>query len=145
MEEVVTTQEPAQKPQQLTRAQIGQMRRRYITIMHGVVKACGHKAKFSATKIPRSNCVECWRAYFMTSVDLESIHVVLTQRGAKELIKQKGIKFVKAFHGFLAACLLPALASETNNTPAGEPAKIDGGTFANGNQGTEVQNPSITE
>ena len=111
----------------LTRKQLGQMRRRYVTINHGRVKACGHKAKFSKDKQPNSNCMECWKAYFMTSVDLEGVHVILTQKGAKELIKQRGKKFAKMFHGFLSACLLPALAAEANT--AADPAQIQGGTF----------------
>jgi hypothetical protein len=72
--------------------------------------------------------MECWKAYFMTSVDFEGVHVILTQKGAKELIKQRGTKFTKMFHGFLSACLLPALAAEADT--AAEPAKIEGGTFA---------------
>jgi hypothetical protein len=69
----------------------------------------------------------------MTQCDLDSLHVILTQQGAKELIKQRGVKFVKSLHGFLASCLLPTLINEVNKAiPAGEPAQIQGGTFANG-------------
>jgi len=119
--------------QELTRKQLGQLRRQYVTINHGRVKACNHLAKFSATQPPRGNCVECWKAWFMTQCDLDSLHVILTQQGAKELIKQRGVKFVKALHGFLASCLLPTLINEVNKAiPAGEPAQIQGGTFANG-------------
>ena len=119
--------------QELTRKQLGQLRRQYVTINHGRVKACNHLAKFSATQPPRGNCVDCWKAWFMTQCDLDSLHVILTQQGAKELIKQRGVKFVKALHGFLASCLLPTLINEVNKAiPAGEPAQIQGGTFANG-------------
>jgi len=119
--------------QELTRKQLGQLRRQYVTINHGRVKACNHLAKFSATQPPKGNCVECWKAWFMTQCDLDSLHVILTQQGAKELIKQRGVKFVKALHGFLASCLLPTLINEVNKAiPAGEPAQIQGGTFANG-------------
>jgi hypothetical protein len=104
-----------------------------VTINHGRVKACNHLAKFSATQPPKGNCVDCWKAWFMTQCDLDSLHVILTQQGAKELIKQRGVKFVKALHGFLASCLLPTLINEVNKAiPAGEPAQIQGGTFANG-------------
>jgi hypothetical protein len=86
-------------------------------------------------------------AYFMTSVDLEGIHVILTKQGVRALTAQRGTKFVKHFHGFLASCLLPALNAEINNKelPAGEPAKIIGVNFANGIQRIEVQDPSIAE
>jgi hypothetical protein len=75
------------------------------------------------------------------------VHVVLTKQGVRALIAQRGKKFAKMFHGFLSACLLPALAAEINNKeiPAGVPAKIEGGTFANGNIGQEVQDPSVTQ
>ena len=134
VEDTVTVAEVAKEvatppaPREYTRKELGQLRRQYVTINHGRVKACGHKAKFSKDKQPNSNCMECWKAYFMTSVDLEGVHVILTQKGAKELIKQCGTKFAKMFHGFLSACLLPALAAEANT--AAEPAKIEGGTFA---------------
>ena len=141
-DDCVTVAEVAEKvadppaPKEYTRKELGQLRRRYVTVVHGTVKACGHKASFSKTKQPTSNCVECWKAYFMTSVDLEGIHVILTKQGAKELIKQKGVKYVKHFHGFLSACLLPALAAEVNNKIV-EPAKIEGGSFANGATGNK--------
>lgn len=128
--------EPAVAPEQLTRKQIGQLRRQYLTIVHGTVKQCGHKAKFSKDKAPNSNCVHCWEAYFMTSVDLDGIHAILSTKGAQELIKHRGTKFVRMFHGFLSARLLPALAAETS---VESPAMIQGGTFGNGQQGTTVQ------
>ena len=120
----------------LTRKQLGQMRRRYVTINHGRVKACGHKAKFSKDKQPNSNCMECWKAYFMTSVDLEGVHVILTQKGAKELIKQRGTKFTKMFHGFLSAKLLPALNAEAAKQEQG--VTIEGGTINDGNRREET-------
>lgn len=103
-----------QKPPELTAKQLGQLRRQYFTVVHGRVKACGHKAKFSKTQQPNSNCTDCWTAFFMTSVDLEGVHVLLTQRGVPELVKQRGKKFVKMFHGFLSSRLLPTLAAEVN-------------------------------
>jgi len=52
---------------------------------------------------------------------------VLTKQGVRALIAQRGKKFAKMFHGFLSACLLPALAAEANT--AADPAQIQGGTF----------------
>jgi hypothetical protein len=108
---------PAAPPEKLTAKQIGQLRRQYMTITHGTVRACGHKAKFAKDKDPGNNCVSCWAAYFATSVDLEFIHTVLTTKGVKALIAMKGTKFTKMFHGWLASCMLPALAKEIKETP----------------------------
>jgi hypothetical protein len=118
-------------PEVLTRKQIGQLRRMHITVNHGVVKACGHKAKFRKDHEPNNNCVHCWAAFFATSVDLDLIHAVLTQKGGKALVAMKGTKFTKMFHGFLSSQLLPALSAEINNAPQTDetPATIVGGTF----------------
>jgi len=118
---------PAAPPEKLTRKQLGQLRRQYVTIVHGTVKACEHKAAFSKDHDPKNNCVDCWSAYFATSVDLEFVHTVLTTKGVKALVAMKGTKFTKMFHGFLSSQLLPALAAEINKET---PAQIVGGTFA---------------
>jgi len=118
-------------PAKLTRKQLGQLRRQYLTTVHGTVRACGHKAKFAKDKDPKNNCVSCWSAYFMTSVDLEFIHAVLTQKGSKALIAMRGIKFVKMFHGWLSSNLLPALSAEINGKFEEEQARIEGGSFDN--------------
>src|SRR5271166_6250957 len=104
---------PDAPPQELTRKQLGQLRRQRLTVTHGVVKSCGHKAKFAKDKDPGNNCVKCWEAYMATSVDLEFIHTVLTTKGVKALIAMKGKKFVRMFHGFLSSKMLPMLAAET--------------------------------
>lgn len=136
-----STEEPeptAAPPEKLTRKQLGQLRRQYLTITHGTVKACEHKARFSRDHDPNSNCVDCWSAYFATSVDLDFIHTVLTTKGVKALVAMKGTKFVRMFHGFISSQLLPALAAETNAKPQDEaPATILGGTFGT-NEGSEV-------
>lgn len=117
---------PAAPPEKLTRKQLGQLRRQYMTINHGTVRACGHLARFSKDHDPKNNCIDCWQAYFVTSVDLDLIHTVLTQRGVKALIAMKGTRFTKMFHGFLSSALLPALAAEIDKEL---PAQIVGGTF----------------
>jgi hypothetical protein len=105
---------PATKPAQMTRKQIGQLRRQYFTVTHGTVKACGHKAKFSATKQPANNCVDCWTAFFATNVDLLGVHKLLTDKGVRGLEKQYGTKFMRNFHGFLALYLKEQRDAETN-------------------------------
>jgi hypothetical protein len=110
-----STEEPeptAAPPEKLTRKQLGQLRRQYLTITHGTVKACEHKARFSRDHDPKSNCVDCWSAYLETSVDLEFVHTILTTKGVAELTKIKGKKFVRMFHGWLSSQLVPALSEE---------------------------------
>ena len=133
---------PAAPPEKLTRKQIGQLRRQYLTITHGTVKACGHKATFSKDHDPKNNCIDCWSAYLETSVDLEFVHTILTTKGVAELTKIKGKKFVRMFHGFLSSQLLPALAAEIDKEL---PAQILGGTFGNDSAGNEVQATSIAQ
>jgi hypothetical protein len=108
------------KHQVLSRKQLGELRRRYLTIVHGVVRACGHKAKFSSTKQPTNNCVDCWTAYFASTdatgkpiVDLLGVHKLLTEKGVKGLESQYGTKFTKNFHGFLALYLKQQASPET--------------------------------
>lgn len=142
-ETVAEPEAPAAPPPTLTKKQLGQLRRQYLTVVHGTVRACGHKAKFDKTKQPGNNCVHCWGAYFATSVDLEWVHAVLTEKGVPELVKQKGLKFTKMFHGFLSSSLLPALAAETL-VPA-DPTIIEGGTFGDTSNGSEVQADSSAQ
>ena len=103
---------PAAPPEKLTRKQIGQLRRQYLTITHGRVKACDHLARFSKDHDPKNNCIDCWSAYLETSVDLEFVHTILTTKGVAELTKIKGKKFVRMFHGWLSSQLVPALSEE---------------------------------
>ena len=133
---------PAAPPEKLTKKQLGQLRRQYVTITHGTVKSCDHLARFSKDHDPKNNCTGCWGAYFATSVDLEFIHTVLTTKGVKALIAMRGTKFTKMFHGFLASQLLPALAAEVDKEL---PATIVGGTFGNSTAGNEVQTDSIAQ
>ena len=150
MEELTQTMDPSQLepeapaalPEKLTRKQLGQLRRQYMTITHGHVRACNHLARFSKDHDPKNNCVDCWSAYFATSVDLDLIHAVLTTKGVKALVAMRGTKFTKMFHGFLSSQLLPALAAETQ---VETPAMIQGGTFGNSTAGNEVQTTSITQ
>lgn len=149
-DEMLDEAAPPAEPEKLTKKQIGQLRRQYVTTVHGTVKACNHKAKFSKDKQPGNNCVHCWQAFFMTSVDLDFIHAVLTQKGGKALVALKGTKFVRMFHGFLSQKMLPMLNAEIDKEVATaigveDPAKVIGGTFGNNTAGNEVQATSIAE
>jgi hypothetical protein len=154
LNEVVAPTEAAKPVPQpkLTAKQIGQLRRLHITVVHGTVTACGHKVKFDEVHMPTNNCVDCWTAYFMTNVDLEGIHIVLTKKGVRALTALKGTKFVKMFHGFLSSKLLPMLKAETEQLVPADPTVIVGGiNGGNGsteasNQGTEIcSNQSAVE
>ena len=114
--------------QELTRKQLGEMRRKYVTHVNATVKACGHPVKFDQTTQPHNNCIECWSAYFLTAIDLEGVHVVLTKQGVRALIAQRGAMFVKMFRGFLNARLMPMLNAEAAKQEA---VTIEGGTIAN--------------
>ena len=138
LQETAEPEAPAAPPEKLTRKQLGQLRRQYMTITHGTVRACGHLARFSKDHDPKNNCISCWGAYFSTSVDLDLIHAVLTTKGVKALVAMKGTRFTKMFHGFLASQLLPALAAEIDKEL---PAQIVGGTF---DRNREVQSVSPT-
>ena len=137
-QEVAEPEAPAAPPEKLTAKQLGQLRRQYVTVTHGRVRACGHLARFSKDHDPKNNCIDCWSAYFATSVDLDLIHAVLTTKGVKALVAMRGTKFTKMFHGFLSSQLLPALAAEIDKEL---PAQIVGGTF---DRNREVQSVSPT-
>lgn len=114
--------EPKPKPQVLTRKQLGQLRRQFITVVHGTVRACGHKAKFDTGRQPGNNCTDCWTAYFMSGdskgkpyVDLDAVYKVLTEKGAKGLEKVYGTKFMRNFHGFLATILRNGATKQEGN------------------------------
>lgn len=99
-----------EQPKPLTRQEIGKLRRLYITIMHGTVRACGHK--FDSKRQPKTNCEYCWEAYFMTAVDTAAIHDDLMKRGKKGLQSVYGNVFTKQFGKFLMAQLTQE--TETN-------------------------------
>ena len=86
-------------PKPLTRKEIGRLRRRYTTVVHSTVKACGHK--FNPKTQPRTNCEACWEAYFMTAVDTAAIHDDLQKGGKAKLITVYGKVFTKMFGRFL--------------------------------------------
>ena len=142
LQEVAEPEAPAAPPEKLTAKQLGQLRRQYVTVTHGRVRACGHLARFSKDHDPKNNCIDCWSVYFATCVDLDLIHTVLTTKGVKALVAMKGTRFTKMFHGCLASQLLPALAAEIDKEL---PAQIVGGTFGNDSAGNEVQATSSAQ
>lgn len=106
-------------PKSLTRKQLGQLRRQYMTVVHAQVVKCGHS--FNPNRIPSRNCVECWEAYFKTSVDLVQLHEQITlPEGIRLITNMRGEKYVKAFKRFLDNEL--SMADTVN--PAVDPDKV---------------------
>jgi hypothetical protein len=97
MDLAATTPVPEQP--KLSRKQIGQMRRRYMTTVHSTVVACEHK--FNTNRIPSNNCFWCWQAYFKTSVNLDVLRQILILEGPTGLNTKYGEKYVKMFKRFM--------------------------------------------
>ena len=90
------------KAPEYTRKQIGEMRRRFITVVHDTVSSCGHKFRKDAQ--PKNNCFDCWYAYFKLGVNMADIHQQLSipKFGVMVVTREYGAKFVKMFRRFLA-------------------------------------------
>lgn len=88
----------------LTKKQLGELRRAYITMVYGTVRACGHK--FDPKRQPKNNCQSCWEAYFMAAVDTAAIHDDFQKGGKARLRSVYGDKFTKNFGIFLENQLL---------------------------------------
>ena len=89
-----------------TKKEIGQMRRRYITVQNSTVVTCGHKFKTDGST-PSTNCDDCWSAFFKVNPELiERIHNILRTSGAGVLMATMGRKFVKKFMRYLTAELV---------------------------------------
>lgn len=93
---------PQAKP---SRREIGEYRRRYVTVTHPEVVACGHK--FSGQVPNQSNCYFCWESWFKLNPDLDKLHQILSDEGPKGLEKKYGSKVVKAFKKFLQEEFMP--------------------------------------
>jgi hypothetical protein len=89
-----------------TKKEIGQMRRRYVTVQNSTVVTCGHKFKTDGST-PSTNCDDCWHAFFKVNPELiERIHNILRTSGAGVLMASMGRKFVKKFMRYLEAELV---------------------------------------
>jgi hypothetical protein len=87
-------------PRKITEREIRKLRRLYITVVHGKVRACGHG--FNPNTTPSHyNCLDCWEAYFMMSTDTAAIHDDFMKGGKQALINAYGAKFVRHFNIFL--------------------------------------------
>ena len=129
-----------------TKKEIGQMRKRFFTIQHSTVTACGHKFKTDGST-PSTNCDDCWWAFFQTSPELlERLHNVLRTGGPSVLIATMGRKFVKKFGKYLET----VLHTEQEERQDGISEETEGGgdslreTLSTPEHGGEVQvSPSL--
>lgn len=93
---------PATPKKDYSRAEIGKMRRQFMTIQHGKVVACGHA--YVPSSDPRFNCEDCWVAHFMTQEGLlRGVNAIVRTFGIPQLKKTRGERFVKHYERFLAA------------------------------------------
>lgn len=101
-------------------------------LQHPVVITCGHK--LDLRKFPdRSNCWECWRAFFESNPEgVSSVHELLLNGGTKAVTAIHGKKFVKAFGKFLQKQLLKQYASKEVQA-------------ASGIEGNQLSVPDITQ
>lgn len=90
----------APKPE-LSKQQIGKLRRQFHTQVYGRVAKCGHQ--FHPTDQPRTNCTDCWEAFFRVHTGVvQGVQSILSAFGEKELVNAKGTEFVKRYKKFAA-------------------------------------------
>ena len=110
-------EKPPEQPKQpeLTRKQIGELRKRFLTREYSRVIACGHK--FIPDSMPHNHCDDCWEVFFK-SIDLVEIHDAL-QVSIPAVIALHGEVFVKQFRRFLKLQLEanPITVEEHGSTP----------------------------
>jgi hypothetical protein len=85
----------------LSRAEIGKLRRKFLTKNFGTVTKCGHK--FHPTDEPHTNCIDCWEAYFMEQEGIRiGVESIVRSFGIEQLVKVRGKNFVKMYTRFVA-------------------------------------------
>lgn len=90
---------PTPAPPKFTPKQIGKLRRQFITVTHGTVNACKHK--FHPTNEPRTNCDNCWEAYFRVQTGVvKGIQSIVNALGEAELVKARGVKYLRRYKEF---------------------------------------------
>jgi hypothetical protein len=95
-ESVTPTPTPEAASKKITEQEMRAMRRQFVTIRLGTVRACGHK--IDSSKPPKNNCEWCWEAYFKTNDNmLVTLHEFLVTRGLPAFRAQFGNKLVKHF------------------------------------------------
>lgn len=124
-----------EKPKQPTRKELGQLRRRFITVVQLTVIKCGHKLK--QDKQPNGNCVYCWEAFFHTVANLDELAESLRTHGVQKFVAKYGEKFTKNFRGFVAQQLMSSQPQPTEVEIEGEKLAIEGSSIS-ATEATEI-------
>lgn len=98
----INSDHPDLQKKELTKKDIGNIRRMYFTVKHSIVEECGHK--YNDLQEPHNNCPHCWFSFFNSHGDMVKLadEVFHEQNGTKLLAKLKGDKFVKMFTHFMS-------------------------------------------
>lgn len=138
-----------EEPKELTEKDFRKLRKLYITEAHARVAACGHR--FHPTNEPRTNCANCWFAFFQVHGELtKSVDEFFRTLGRDALIKMRGKTFTKNFTRFMA--LLAQIQKEQNESsvtgasPSSEPeagADSPSEQSTDSGSGSGIQSPAV--
>lgn len=95
--------ELAPPKKELTKYDIGRLRRQFFTIQNPVITSCNHKIRHDSEP-SEVNCQDCWFAFFQHYGKVTQLaDEVYALHGKQELIRLKGQKFTKYFLRFMGA------------------------------------------
>lgn len=134
--------EPQTQTARPTRKEVGEYRRRYVTIKYPTVIACDHK--FTG-RVPSLNCEDCWYAWFKTAANITEMHTLMVEGGQSALISKYGKKVAKAFRSFLQQELLPERNDGVQEEDGGsQGASSEGGSTDDERGEAETSGSSIS-
>ena len=89
-------------PQQITEAQLRQLRGKYFTVTHKRTPECGHHLDMINEPTFR-NCEYCWFSFFTTHGELVNVtHEAFQEHGAAFVDKLRGRKYRTMFTRFMS-------------------------------------------
>lgn len=147
LDQVMDQLDPSLKvPKPPTEAQFRLARKIYWTQQYKTVDACGHK--FHPTDAPKTNCDDCWIAYFQVHGEVTQLcDEIFRKEGLATLKKLKGDKYAKNFVRFMAGLAqyqkehsVESVGDASNSSTSTE--GTGAGSTDTGNIGTEVESTS---
>jgi hypothetical protein len=88
-------------PKQITESQLRELRGKYFTVRHDVVKECGHK--IDRMNEPSIGCEWCWWTWFSGHGELvKTTDEALQEHGKEFVIKLRGRRYLKYFLRFMS-------------------------------------------
>jgi hypothetical protein len=103
---------------ELTPQLLKRLRGKYFTVKHPRLTACGHK--MDLMNEPRTNCEDCWFAWFNTHQKLvEVADEMYRAKGKEALIGMRGKRFFKMFVRFMVTIIQLAKEQEQRGTDSG--------------------------